>query len=233
MTVDLRATVATDLGICVSGDIGSNHISDGSGLVMTQGRLSMDGIVNPARGTPVNLIVIRTQLGVITRFPKPMYVIRAMANPIERTSEVEIGCRLTLMENRQDQVVYTPNLYTPAGFTEEDVAVPIYAQKVLEFCLEKIGLQLDSSSVELTFRFLLPEIDLSVGYVQKIGDLLRSENCYGRILPNGKLQVQKLNFNIGGTGPVLLQSNLVSIEPVTVGAEPADSYIVTYEAGAR
>jgi hypothetical protein len=152
---------------------------------------------------------------------------------------VEIGCRLTLMENRQDQVVYTPDLYTPSefeGLTSEQqdaVAVPIYAQKVLEFCLDKIGLQLEAGSTALQFKFLLPEIDLSRGYVQTIGDLLRSECCYGRILPNGKLQVQKLSFTIGGAGPVLLQSNLASIEPMTVGAEPADSYIVTYEAGAR
>jgi hypothetical protein len=37
MTVDLRAIVATDLGICTTGDVGTNHISDRSGLVMTQG----------------------------------------------------------------------------------------------------------------------------------------------------------------------------------------------------
>ena len=106
MTVDFSGTIATDLGVCVSGDIGSNHISDGTGLIKTQGRLTMDGIMTPARGTPVNLLIVRPQLGLITRYPKPMFVLRAAPNIIERFTEVEIGCRLTLMEGLQRQDVY-------------------------------------------------------------------------------------------------------------------------------
>lgn len=239
MTVDFRAIVTTSLGKCISGDVGSNLISDGSGLVMTQGKLLMDGIVNPARGTAVNLMVVQPQRGVITRFPKPLFVIRALPDVLNRQTDIEVGCRLTLMKNRRDQIVYRFTRYTPPQFTgltatrRALVAVPIYAQKVLEFCCQRIGLTLAASSRELTARFMQDEIDLSVGYVQVIGDLIRSESCAGRILPNGTLQVFRLNLRSGEMGPVLQQSDLYSVEQITVGTEPPDNWQVTYQAGER
>jgi hypothetical protein len=238
MTVDFRATIATDLGVCISGDIGSNHISNGTGLIQTQGRLLMDGIVNPARGTPVNLIVVRPQLNLITRFPKPMFVLKAVPNPIERRSEIEIGCRLTLMEDLKRTDYYYASFEQP----EDWVVLPnglnittpapyaIVAQNLLTYCLGKIGMELDSNSVPLSFRFLRYRIDLSDGYVQTIGDLIRSEAKFGRILPNGKLEVRNLNFRLGRRGPVLSTDNLYSIEAITDGEQPPDEFTVTYNA---
>lgn len=239
MTVDLRAIVATSLGLCESGDVGSNLISDRSGVVMTQGRLQMSGIVTPARGTAIQILVACPQTGKVTRFPKPLFVVRAVADVIERTSEIEVGCRLTLMKDRKDQDVYRSTLYTPPGnnFVTPPggipVVAPIYAQQCLLYCLGKVGLQLASTSRPLVFRFMRPEIDLSVGYVRIIGDLIRSECCFGRILPDGKFQVVPLGFQTGGLGPVLTQQNLVSIEPITVGSEPPDGYVVSYNAAER
>lgn len=117
MTVDLRAIVATDLGIVVSGDVGSNLISDRSGLVMTQGRLQADGIVTPPRGTLVRFLVACPQTGKVTRFPKPLRVIRAVSYPMERRSEIEVGCKLTLMKDRKDQLVYRNDQYTPGWWS--------------------------------------------------------------------------------------------------------------------
>lgn len=239
MTVDLRAIVATDLGIVVSGDVGSNLISDRSGLVMTQGRLQADGIVTPPRGTLVRFLVACPQTGKVTRFPKPLRVIRAVSYPMERRSEIEVGCKLTLMKDRKDQLVYRNDQYTPgwwSGLNDEQKRLaprPIYAQKLLEFCLDKIGLTLASGSRPLEFTFLRPEIDLSGGYVQVIGDLIRSECCFGRIRPDEKFEVVPLAFGEGRKGPVLREDDLVSIEPITVGQEPADNYIVRYTAAER
>ena len=239
MAVDLRAIVATDLGICVSGDVGTNHISDRSGLVMTSGRLQFDGIVTPARGTLVSFLVACPQTGKVSRFPIPLRVIRSMSYPLERRSEVEVGCRLTLMKDRKDQDRYfatqdPPLWYAQATDSEKaTLPAPIYAQKVLEHCLSKIGLSLATSSQSLRFSFLRESIDLSGGYVTLIGELVRSECCYGRLLPDETFQVVPFNFAMGGKGPVLRAENLVSVEPITGGTDPADSYTVTYNAAER
>ena len=239
MTVDIRAVVATDLGIVATGDLGSNLISDRSGLVMTQGRLQADGIITPARGAAVRFLVACSQTGKVTRFPKPLRVIRSVSYPLERRSEIEVGCRLTLMKELKEPVTYTPDQFTPswwAGLRTSEQALaprPIYAQKVLEFCLAKIGLTLAASSRPLEFAFLRPGLDLSAGYVQVIGDLIRSECCFGRIKPDETFEVVPINLDKGGKGPVLREGNLVSIEPITVGQEPADNYIVSYTAAER
>lgn len=239
MTVDLRAIVATDLGICVTGDVGTNHISDRSGLVMTQGRLQFDGFVTPARGELVSFLVACPQTGRVSRFPKPLRVIRSMAYPLERRSEVEVGCRLTLMKDRKDQDQYFADVNAPPAFASLTAAekalapAPVFAQRLLEFCCQRIGLTLAPTSRALQFAFLRQSVDLSVGYVQLIGDLIRSECCFGRILPNETLEVVPLVLGAGGTGPILTGGNLVSIEPITGGTEPADNYIVRYTAAVR
>lgn len=246
MTVDFRATIVTDLGTCISGDIGSNHIGDGTGLIKTQGRLLMDGIVNPARGTAVNLMIVRQQLGQITRFPKPMYVLRAVPDVLARTSEIEIGCKLTLMEGlkRKDRY-FSENDQPPSAVSVPMFETsptggqinysqtfyyywPISAQNVLLYCLNKIGMQLSDNSAELRSKFMRRSIDLSVGYVQIIGDLIRSETKFGRILPDGKLQIRGLNFRLGRRGPILTADNFYSIEAIDGAALPPEEFTVEY-----
>jgi hypothetical protein len=251
MTVDFRATVATDLGVCISGDVGSNHIGDNTGLIKTSGRLLMDGILSPARGTPANLVIVRQQLGLITPFPKPMYVLRALPNVIERTTEIEIGCKLTLMEGLKRKELYKAWENEPGSWITAPAPVPfgdtigaqifqyqtyrtfvaastIRSQGVLEYCLDKIGLQLSDDSADLDFVFLRSTISLESGYVQVIGDLIRSETKFGRILPDGKLQIRGLNFQLGRRGPVLTTDNLFSIEAIDGAAQPPDEYTVQY-----
>ena len=245
MTVDFRANMSTSIGVCRSGDLSSNHISDRSGLVMTQGRLMMEGIVNPARGTSIDLVVTTRQLGIVTRFPKRLWVVRSVVNTTDRVSEVEVGCRLTLMKNRRDKIQYfadtllgppadpiTDPFIPPSGNTARPV-VPVFAQKLLEFCLESIGITLAASSRPLEFRYLVPSIDLSAGYVQTIGDLVRSEGCFGRMLPDDTFEVVQLELGLGQEGPILQDGDFFSLEAITAGADPPDRYIVTYEATER
>lgn len=246
MTVDFRATIVTDLGTCISGDIGSNHIGDGTGLIKTQGRLLMDGIVNPARGTAVNLMIVRQQLGQITRFPKPMYVLRAVPDVLARTSEIEIGCKLTLMEGLKRKDRYFSendrppfaNIVPIYGDARGGQYVrytqvfyyywPIRAQSLLLYCLGQIGMELSDDSADLDFVFMRRSIDLSNGYVQVIGDLIRSETKFGRILPDGKLQIRGLNFRLGRRGPILTADNFYSIEAIDGAAQPPEEFTVEY-----
>jgi hypothetical protein len=162
-----------------------------------------------------------------------------MAYPLERRSEVEVGCRLTLMKDRKDQAQYFARDNAPPAFAnltdaEKRIAPsPIFAQRLLQFCCTKIGLTLAPTSRALQFAFLRESVDLSVGYVQIIGDLIRSECCFGRLLPNETLEVVPLQLKTGGLGPILSGGNLVSIEPISGGTEPADNYIVRFSAAVR
>lgn len=219
MTVDLRAVVACDLGIVISGDIGSNHISDRSGLVMTSGRLTIEGLLSPARGTAVNILVACPQLNRVTRFPKVLRVIRATAYPLDNRTEVEVGCRLTLMKDRRDDRAFFAS-----------VGSSLSAQALLTHCLQQIGVSLAAGTRELDRDYLIPSVDLSQGYVQIIGDLIRSENCFGRLKPNDTLEIVPISLDVGQKGPVLTAADLVSIEPISTGAEPPDQFRVMYSA---
>jgi hypothetical protein len=236
MTVDLRAIVATDIGLCVSGDVGSNHISDRSGLQMFSGRLTFEGIVTPPRGTPISFLVACPQTGRVTRFPHPLRVIRAVAYPLDRRSEIEVGCLLTLMSEKKEKKLYYSDDYSPewtALLTTRQIGtikVPIYAEAMLSYCLRQIGITKATSTYPLVFKFMRGEVDLSDGYVQNIGNLLRSEGCFGRLLPDETFQVMRISSSMGQKGPILRAENLVSIEPITSGAEPATSYRVQYNA---
>lgn len=222
MTVDLRAIVACDLGHLISGDVGSNHISDRSGLVMTSGRLTIEGLLSPARGTAVNLLVACPQLNRVTRFPKVLRVIRATAYPLDNRTEVEVGCMLTLMKERKDKATYFAS-----------GSNPLSAQALLTHCLASIGVTLTPGTRSLTRTYLLSQVDLSQGYVQIIGDLIRSENCVGRLRPDDTLEIIDISLSQGRPGPVLTKDDLVSIEPISGGQDPPDQFTVTYNAVER
>lgn len=239
MTVDLRAIVATDLGHCISGDVGTNHISDRSGLQMMSGRLQFEGIVTPPRGTPISFLVACPQRGTVTRFPHQLRVIRAVAHPQDRRSEIEVGCSLTLYKEYKVPEKYRLGNHLPSWYTSLSptlryfVEPPIVAQELLVYCLGKLGITLAANSRPLQFNKLRNLVDLSGGYVDMIGKLCRSECCYGRMLPDGTFQVVPMNLQTGGYGPVLTRGNWVSMEPITTGAEPADRYVVKYNAVIR
>lgn len=236
MTVDLRAIVATDLGLCLSGDVGSNHISDRSGLQMFSGRLTFEGIVTPPRGTPISFLVACSQTGKVTRFPHPLRVIRAVAYPLDRRSEIEVGCLLTLMSDKKEKKIYRSTEYSPNWTTLLStrqlgtIQVPIYAAAMLRYCLRQIGITEWAGSLPLAFKFTRGEVDLSDGYVQNIGNLLRSEGCYGRLRPDETFEVVRIDMTTGQKGPILRAENLVSIEPITTGKEPPTNYTVRYNA---
>jgi hypothetical protein len=234
MTVDLRAIVATDLGLCISGDVGCNHISDRSGLQMFSGRLTFEGIVTPPRGTPISFLVACPQTGTVTRFPHPLRVVRAVSYPLDRRSEIEVGCLLTLMSDKKEKKIYGRNEYTPEWTTLLStrqlgtITIPIYADQLLLYCLRQVGITRAATSSLLSFRFMREEVDLSGGYVQIIGSLLRSEGCFGRLRPDETFEIRSINRSIGQKGPILRAENLVSIEPITGGQEPPTTYKVIY-----
>ncbi len=263
MTVDFRARLICSLGTVIDGTISRNHINDGSGLQMVGGTIVLDGLRVPPRGATVELAYEVPQDGTVTRFPHPLRVLKAQAQPQAHQTTVEVGCLLKLMSDKvdpsaaflatfgtaahtwqevrqglldQSQAFYqdsaTGLIVDAAGleFLDRPQKRPILAQEVLEHCLKQVAIKLDPSSVPLTFPFLRWKIDLSGGFVKVIGDLLRSECCFGYVNQSERLVVAKVPTRATmGAGVMIHRSKLAELQPITGGEEPAERYRVRYQ----
>lgn len=263
MTVDFRARLICSLGTVIDGTVSRNHINDGSGLQMVSGTIVLDGLRVPPRGASVELAYEVPQDGTVTRFPHPLRVLKAQAQPQAHQTTVEVGCLLKLMSDKADPSAAFLATFGTAAHTWQEVRQglldqsqafyqdsatglivdaaglkfydrpqkrPILAQEVLEHCLKQVAIKLDPSSAPLTFSFLRWKVDLSGGFVKVIGDLLRSECCFGYVNQSERLVVAKVPTRATmGAGVMIHRSKLAELQPITGGEEPAERYRVSYQ----
>lgn len=229
--VDCRARMVCNLGPVISGQLGDDLISE-AGVIRTTGTLLLDGLTLPPKGTEVKLAYEQVQSGTITRFPRRLRVIKAVADPYMRQTTVDVGCMLALKENYKDSADAFTARKNPADWWDSGmtVAPTIAAKDVLAYCLDKIGLTLAPGSRQLKFQFLREEIDLSSGYVDMIGALLISETCYGVLDMQERLVVKKIDLNSVGRAPVLKDEDVVDLAMISGSQEPADVVTVSYNA---
>lgn len=97
MTLDIRATVWSNLG----GEVISGSVSDDfaqeNGLIKTQGELTISGIVNPRPGSLVKLAYSKN--GKIIAFPRALRVLSYTNDPFQKTTTVQLGCTLTYLSD--------------------------------------------------------------------------------------------------------------------------------------
>ena len=175
------------------------------------------------------------QKGTVTRFPKPLRVIRSVVYPLERRSEIEVGCKLTLMKDRKDPMMIFASqnvpgwhLAMPANL-QQYAPPPINAMWALRMCLSRIGISISGANqVSLSYNIMRSALDLSEGYVSVMGKLLISAGCFGRLRPDETFEIIKIDLTRGQRGPVLQSTDLVSLAPITGGSEPPDAFIVKY-----
>lgn len=226
MAIDIRADVTCSLGTVISGSLGDDYLQ-GSGLIKTKGSVLISGLITPAIGTIVTFSY--TKQGITRNIPRKMRVLSSFADPFRRTTQVELGCKLTYMSDLKESVNWSAfNDPLNDGLTEEDAAIvtlPIYASSVAQQCLSKIGIV--ATSIPLVSSFSIPEFDFSSGYVNILGELLVSESYFGYLDNNEVLQVQSLDQS-GGTGPVFTNLDIVDVGPVGVGSLPGEAVTVAY-----
>jgi hypothetical protein len=226
MAIDIRAEVLCSLGTIISGSIGDDYLQ-GSGLIKTQGSVLISGLITPAIGTIVTFTYVKQ--GITRKIPRKMRVLSSFADPFRRTTQVELGCKLTYLSDLKESVkwfVFDDPLNEE--FTEEDAAIvtlPISAVSVASRCLSEIGIT--ATSIPLTSRFSIPEFDFSPGYVDILSGLLVSESYFGYLDRNEVLQVQSLDQD-GGTGPVFTKQDIIDIGSIGVGSLPGEAVTVTY-----
>lgn len=225
MAVDIRAEVSCSLGTLISGSFADDYLQ-GNGLIKTRGEVVLSGTQTPAVGTQVSFTYAKD--GNTYTIPRVLRVLSSFADPFRRTTTVQLGCKLTYLENRK------PPLGNPNS-KEEHSAVPCYvfdratlpisASYVLTECLSALGLS--SGTIPLTNTFSIEEFDLTPGYVQVISDLLQSEGYVGYLDSDEELQFIDLTDETG-TGPLIGTSEVIDLGPIGVGDLPGESVVVRY-----
>lgn len=226
MAVDIRATVTCSLGTLISASLNDDYIQE-TGLIKTKGSCEIKGVITPAPGTAVTFQY--TKSGITRRVPKVLRVLSSFADPFRRTTRVELGCKLTYLQDLVDPIDWSVfDDPENAVFTEEEsqiVTLPIRASSVMTKCLTELGIT--ASSNPLTNQFSIGEFDFSSGYVNILSDLLVSESYCGYLNENEVLQIINLS-TVSSAGPLLTDAKIIDIGPIGVGQLPGEAVVVRY-----
>ena len=225
MPIDIRAEVSCSLGTVISGSFADDYLQ-GNGLIKTRGEVVLDGTQTPEVGTEVTFTYAKA--GSTYTVPRVLRVLSSFADPFRRTTTVQLGCKLTYLENRK------PPVENPSSKDENaDVpckvflkaTLPITAEYVFQQCLD--ALQLDAASIPLTNKFSVEEFDLTPGYIQVMSDLLQSEGYAGYLDSEETLQFLDLTEE-ASTGPVITPADVVDLGPIGSGELPGESVVVRW-----
>jgi hypothetical protein len=243
----------------ISGSVSDDSAID-TGIVKTRGTIEINGILTPPRGTSVWVEYTYTaNFGRVTQsIPRELRVITSFADPIRRTTKLEIGCTFTLRSEFSD-----PNLPTLSGksfvqqpinitpeelevaFTETEIVIaPIRAQSVGEYIKTRLGIT--GATMPLLNLFSIKEFDASGPYVQILSDLLKSESVVIRaeqlrkvILTNNTitdankptewvLVAEKGKSTAESKSRVIDTRTIIDLGPINGGQVPPDRVVVRY-----
>lgn len=236
MTVDTRCIVICDQGVTLSGSLSEDHIDTTNVLAKVRGTVVLDGIKNLARGSAINVAYQVPGYNEVSRFSRRLRVLSCQVDPYDEVTNLEVGCVLTLRQDLNPGENYRAADFAPAWYQaipeaiKQQMPVPIYASGVLGYCLTQLGLTAAAGNTPLVAAQLRSNLDLGQGYVQVINELLLSESCYGFINAAEQFVVRPI---IPGTvtGPVLTRNELLTLEGIDGGAEPADVIEVVWSGG--
>jgi hypothetical protein len=255
MTVDIRAKVICSLGQVIEASISDDLLSE-TGLIRTTGEVTIQGLRSFGRGRLVEFAYIQAHRGTVSRFPRALRVIKSTADPYAKTTRVELGCKLAMSESIKLPDVFKAVEHPPEWWhgTVRDIVPqsvlgelqqfapgteiknyqvswpppPVSSKELIEYCLRKIGISSFSGTSDLTFHFMRPSVDLSSGYVQVIGDLLISHCLYGRLNAAEVFKVSPIDIFSGRSGPTVTDADLINLEPISGGEDPAGTVMVSF-----
>jgi hypothetical protein len=229
--IDVRAQVFSNLGPVVGGQLSTDPLQPGVGLLRTQGEVVISGLIQPAKGTEITLGV-RLPGGALTRFPRRLRVIKAASDPIENQTTLTVGCLLALKWDLVKAEIYyadedpqwTPVEPTAAGSTPHIC----HLSSVVATCLDRCGITQAGSNPAITGARAVDSIDLSDGYLDIASRILGEAGLYGFIDAGENLRLRQVSDS-AGNGPVLTVQDLITLEPIGDPAAP-DEILVNYTA---
>jgi hypothetical protein len=229
--IDVRAQVFSNLGPIISGQVSTDPVRPGVGLLRTQGEIVINGLIQPARGTEIQLGVL-VPGGKLTRFPRRLRILKADSDPIENQTTLTVGCLLALKWDlvkpeiyyAEDYPQWTPVEPTAAGSTPNIC----FLSSVLTVCLDRCGITSSGGNPTITLAKAVDSIDLSDGYLDIASRILGEAGLYGFIDANENLRLRQVS-NSAGNGPVLTVQDTITLEPIGDPAPP-DQIIIKYDA---
>ncbi len=137
MAIDIRAEVSCSLGTIISGSFADDYLQ-GNGLIKTRGEVVLDGTQTPVVGTEVTFTYAKG--GTTYTLPRVLRVLSSFADPFRRTTTVQLGCKLTYLENRKPPVT-DPN----AKDEHSDVPCKVFLKAMLPLSRPIASLTANSS----------------------------------------------------------------------------------------
>jgi len=217
MAIDLRAKTYCNLGTIISGDFADDYLQN-SGLIKTVGNLKLDGIHTPAVGTQIYFAYEKN--GNLTRLPRVMRVLSSFADPYRNTTDISMGCLLSLL----DQLKPPPTTFENEAVIDISIP-PVSASTLADWVCTQIGLA--HGTFPLTNTYALNRLTPDNGFIALLSDLLVSESYVGYLDETETLRF--IDLSNGSTfGPLLSNQEVIDVGAIGAGQLPAQSVVVNY-----
>jgi hypothetical protein len=231
LAIDLRANATCSLGPLISASISDDYIQE-NGLIKVKGNCVIAGIVTPSAGSVVTFSY--TKGGNSYQIPRTLRVLSSFADPFRNITTVELGCKLTYLEDVKAPIDW--NSLEQEGneaYVEEDkdiIVIPVLASSAAFRCVSELGITVSTTGVGLLLanRFSIETFDFSAGFVSVLSDLLVSENLCGYLDINEELVVIDLSKEGDLVTKVIPEEDIIDVGPIGVGGLPGDAVIVSF-----
>jgi hypothetical protein len=235
--IEGRATGTCSLGPLIRADVAASDSLQGTGLIKWRGACELLGVFSPQMGAAVTFSY--TIQGKATQtIPKKFRVLSSFADPLANNGRgqttVELGCLLTYMEDAAEPTEIKSRDDDELGNnsqSDEDfdaIGASVSARFAFKQCANAIGVSFNFRDGALESTFRVDTIDLKVGYISVMSDLLVSESMVGELDANEVLQIRRLTEASGEAGKLLNTSNILSIAPLNAGELPGENVAVEY-----
>lgn len=228
MSLDARAYSWCSLGdLSEEGTSIAEDHAQTKGVIMLKGTINLKGIYRPTAGTVVHLAYSDGQ-NWIARLPLRLRVLSCFSDAIRQKTTVSVGCDLAFYEDRKEpQTLDTRDENTSVPEAVWRAATPPMSGSWLVGMILCILRLRHVGTISLTNYYTRQEFDMSAGYVEELGKLLSSEGYAARMNAEGKVEFIYKEPPLS-TGPLLVDSDLIDINPINSGTLPGDAVYAKY-----
>lgn len=230
LAIDGRAYAWCNLGPLAEDSSVAYEHSQGGGVAMLRGTITLAGVFRPAPGTVVQLAYSDGQ-NWIARLPLRLRVLSSFCDPLRaaKTTAISVGCDLKYFEARKEGIrnftVQDANPDVPE-IVRRAATPPIKASWVVERILSDLGLS-PAGTIPLTNEFTVQEFDMTAGYVAELDKLCASESYIARVNENGLVEFIYKEPPLS-TGPLVTEDDLIDLNPINTGDLPAEAVFAKY-----